>query len=243
MRAILAAADEDQADQLYNRLHKMGIRIVSASGETVDSLSESNNVLNSFEDDILDVTESIYGNSDTEDDPVHTYLKEIGQVPLLTSDQEVWLSTQFKAASELDRLTRDLNPEIENEYSIHFQAMMANYQELFDSWQQILVSCEDLGVEWPEFALLAAEAQEPRHTWKSETPSYVRQFLNKGNWGQDDIWTELAERTFVAYTALYILPNGRSQMVSEAYAESGALPEPDIFFTRMEEDDVALKIQ
>ena len=83
----------------------MGIRIISASGETVDAVGESANVLNSDEEDGLEIAEGAYTGGDSEDDPVHTYLKEIGQVPLLKSKQEIWLSTQLKAATELDRLT------------------------------------------------------------------------------------------------------------------------------------------
>ena len=41
-----------------------------------------------------------------DDDPVHTYLKEIGQVPLLTAEQEIWLATQMSAARVMDRSRR-----------------------------------------------------------------------------------------------------------------------------------------
>jgi RNA polymerase primary sigma factor len=241
VQAILAAADDDQADQLYDRLQQMGIRVISASGEAVDPFGESANVLGSLDDDILEVSERGYSGGDTEDDPVHTYLKEIGQVPLLTSEQEIWLSTQLKAAVELDRLTRDLVVEQENGYSTHFWAMIANYQELYASWQQISAICQTLSLEPPDFINLTDEAQGLRQNWQSRSGSYVRQYLNHGNWGQDETWTELAEQVFTVYTALYLLPSGRSRMVSEYYTENGKLPDPDYFLARMEEDDVALK--
>lgn len=241
VQAILATADDAQAEKLYDRLQQMGIRIISASGKTVDAVGESANVLSSDEDDSLDINEDVYASGSVEDDPVHTYLKEIGQVPLLKSKQEIWLSTQLKAATELDRLTKDLDPEDKNGNRPYFRAMIANFEELVEFWNAVLAMCDALEVEPPDFTLLVAEAQQLRQTWQSEDDSYVRQYLNRGNWGQDDLWTELARKVFGAYTALYLLPIGRSSMIGEYYAENGTLPELDYFYARMEEDDVALQ--
>ena len=43
------------------------------------------------------------------DDPVRMYLKEIGQVPLLDSNREMWLSTQIAAERLLQVLTDELS--------------------------------------------------------------------------------------------------------------------------------------
>ena len=45
VQAILASADEEQADKLYEQLQQLGIRIVSESGETVDDLGDSSSLL------------------------------------------------------------------------------------------------------------------------------------------------------------------------------------------------------
>jgi RNA polymerase primary sigma factor len=241
VQAILATADDEQAEKLYDRLQQMGIRVVSATGQTIDAVGESANVLNSTDDDTLEIDEGAYATGDAEDDPVHTYLKEIGQVPLLKSEQEIWLSTQLKAASELDRLTKDLDSEEEDDNSTHFRAMIANYEELLGNWEHVLQASSKLEIDPPDFTQIVNEAQDLRQTWQGDNGSYVRQYLNHGNWGQDETWTELAESLFSVYTALYLLPIGRSSMVSEYYAENGKLPELEDFYTRMEEDDVALK--
>jgi RNA polymerase primary sigma factor len=242
VQAILATADEEQAGQLYDRLQKMGIRVVSASGETVDDLGEASNLLDSDLDDDLDIGDDHdYLVSDSEDDPVHTYLKEIGQVPLLTSEQEIWLSTQLKAAVEMDRLTKTLSEDSSDGQSIHFRIMVANYQELLTNWQHALDASTRLGVNPPDFSSLVDEALHLRKSWQEGPPSYIRLYLNEGNWGQDEVWTELAESCFGVFTALYLLPTGRSQVMRDYYAEHGELPNVDLFYTRMEEDDVALK--
>jgi RNA polymerase primary sigma factor len=239
VQAILATADEEQASQLYDRLQKMGIRVVSASGETIDDLGESN--LLDSEYDALDIGDDHeYLGGDAEDDPVHTYLKEIGQVPLLTSEQEIWLSTQLKAAAELDRLSKSPHNNTDGQSS-HFRVMVSNYQYLLDNWQRVQEASARLAVDPPHFARLVGEALHLRQSWQEGPPSYVRLYLNEGNWGQDEDWTEMAESCFAVFTALYLLPAGRSQLIRDHYNEHGALPAIDRFTTRMEEDDVALQ--
>lgn len=240
VQAILATADEEQASQLYDRLQKMGIRVVSATGETVDDLGESN--LLDSDLDVLGIGDDRdYYVGEAEDDPVHTYLKEIGQVPLLTSEQEIWLSTQLKAASEMDRLSKALANNNADGQSSYFRVMVSNYQNLLDNWQRTHEASIRLQVEPPDLSRLADEALHLRQSWQEGPPSYVRLYLNEGNWGQDEDWTELAESCFAVFTALYLLPAGRSQVIRDYYAGQGDLPGIDFFTTRMEEDDVALQ--
>ncbi|PIE81531.1 MAG: RNA polymerase sigma factor RpoD [Chloroflexi bacterium] len=240
VQAILATADNAQAEKLYDRLQQMGIRVVSASGETVDA-GESSSLLTPTKDDEMESVEGAYASSDTEDDPVHTYLKEIGQVPLLKSEQEIWLATQLEAAAELDRITKELDPEESHGNSQHFQSMVANYKELLIFWEHVQSASQKLDMDPPDFTRIVDEAQELRQTWQGENGSYVRQYLNNGNWGQDDAWTELAENVFGVFTALYLLPIGRSSMVGEYFADNGSVPDLEFFYTRLEEDDVALQ--
>jgi len=59
------------------------------------------------EDDGGDVT--VYENISMSDDPVRMYLKEIGQVPLLNTNREMWLSTQIAAEQHLEALRDELS--------------------------------------------------------------------------------------------------------------------------------------
>jgi hypothetical protein len=45
VQAILASADEEQADRLYEQLQRLGIRIVSDEGETIEDMSDANALL------------------------------------------------------------------------------------------------------------------------------------------------------------------------------------------------------
>ena len=61
------------------------------------------------------------------------------------------------------------------------------------------------------------EARMLRQDWRSGSESYVRQYLNHGNWGQDEAWTDLAECVFNMFNGLYLLPNELVQRVTEFY--------------------------
>ncbi len=85
-------------DQLYATLQAEGIRVV-------ESQTEAEMASSSTEDDVMtelpDLTDIAL------DDPVRMYLQEIGQVPLLSAEQEVTLAKQMEsgdnARTQLDR--------------------------------------------------------------------------------------------------------------------------------------------
>ncbi|MDX1687086.1 MAG: RNA polymerase sigma factor RpoD [Candidatus Promineifilaceae bacterium] len=240
VEALLASADEEQAEELYQRLQKLGIRIVTESGETLDDPNEgANNLLDLNEDD-EDAVESYYG-SGTQDDPVHTYLKEIGQVPLLTAEHEVWLSVQLAAANDLEALREKIEEERGSDENIHLHTILANYEELLANWERAKEAARAIDEDLPDLSKMVREAHNLRQSWMSESPSYLRHYLNEGDWSGADEWTDVAESAFAVFTNIYLLPIDLSSQLSAYYSEHDGLPDLETFRKWVTEDDVALK--
>jgi RNA polymerase primary sigma factor len=244
VQAILATASEDEAELLYERLQKLNIRIVNDSGEMLDDPGESTGLLAMIEDDFEEQDLTVETQTlAVEDDPVHTYLKEIGQVALLSAEQEIWLATQMAAAKVLDRLTNDATADLKDEDQdlVRAKTMVTNYTNLMENWDCAVEASTVLKVDPPDFMSMIGEARLLRKDWRAEDESYVRQYLNKGNWGQDEAWTDLAECVFNIFTAMYLLPNELVQRMTEFYDANHRAPELNVFREWMDENEVALE--
>jgi len=138
------------------------------------------------------------------DDPVRQYLKEIGQVPLLTPTQEIWLSTQINAAHIILKLRKQ---EIHAHHSpTGTMALLAAWHELNEWWRKVLDDCKKLKRQSVSFPLLVTEARELRRSWQNEQPSALRAWLDNGEWGRDAAWAKVAESAFEVFMLLYLMP-------------------------------------
>ncbi|PWH15879.1 MAG: RNA polymerase sigma factor RpoD [Anaerolineae bacterium] len=139
------------------------------------------------------------------EDPVRLYLREIGQVKLLDADSEFRLSTIIEAWRLIEnlrlRLPRDRR---------HTEPNTATYRAVLDdmliAWKRLEEDAARLNANLPEMRLVLAEAQLLRQTWEIDTPSYLRAFLDNGQWGRDAHWDGLAGNAFNLFIGLYILP-------------------------------------
>jgi RNA polymerase primary sigma factor len=109
-------------DQLYAELQAEGIRVVESSND----LDTQNSSLDNDEDvlaEFPDLTDIAL------DDPVRMYLQEIGQVPLLTAEQEVELSKQMEvgdlAQTQIEKreyTSRQECIQLEKQYAVGCEA-------------------------------------------------------------------------------------------------------------------------
>ncbi|HLB46137.1 MAG TPA: RNA polymerase sigma factor RpoD [Anaerolineales bacterium] len=176
------------------------------------------------EDDTWREERAVIAGIEMSDDPVRQYLKEIGQVPLLTPTQEIWLSTQITAAHKLLKLRKvAINT---NHHPVGSSALVAAWNELNGAWKKVLDDCKRLKRQPVSFPPLVAEARELRRSWQSERPSALRAWLDNGEWGRDAAWAKVAESAFDVFLLLYLMPQKTLNKLESVTKPTGRSKKP-----------------
>ncbi len=164
--------------------------------ESDDELIVQSEDLDAFKVPVHEVTE-------TGEDPVRLYLREIGQVKLLGSESEFRLATLIEG----DRMITTLNNLKQRKgVSQSVSTYHSILSEMLTSWDRLIEDAERLGQELPNLALLTAEAQSLHAGWEFTSPSYLRAYLDNGQWGSDHLWDNLARHSYSVFLCLYLLP-------------------------------------
>jgi RNA polymerase primary sigma factor len=104
------------------------------------------------------------------------------------------------------------------------------YTELLGFWDQVIAQCALNKLEMPDLQQIVNEAQALRRANTPERPaSYIRQYLDRGEWGRVDNWTELARSLFEVFQALYLIPPSLQTRLAQTVAQTGVLPSIDTF--------------
>lgn len=99
----------EQIEKVYEALEKLGIEIVADNIDSINNIDSIDNI-DTIEEDFEDIP-YIEGTEEEDvdisipegisiDDPVRMYLKEIGKVPLLSSDEEIELAKRMEQGDE-----------------------------------------------------------------------------------------------------------------------------------------------
>ncbi len=171
-------------------------------------------------------------------DPVRMYLKEIGQVQLLDSNQESWLSAQMTASHRVEEvravLTRDLGrPPTARE------VLLELYRRMEQAWQDVAVLAPNFDITPPDLPALLEEARRLRESWWGQ-PSYLHRYLGLRDWGRDEEWTQLARRLFVVFETLYLMPSNIQKALADFHNRYQKLPAVRTFAGWLEQVDEAV---
>ncbi len=144
------------------------------------------------------------------DDPVRMYLREIGQVPLLEPQQEVWLSTQREAAAHLEDLQARLSQQGGGPPTSQ-ETLITLLDSLREAWSVVLRNCSRLHLPPPDLAALVDEARALRHVLMPTISSHLYGFLKQVDWSEssesgDGTWTVITRHLFDVLILLCLLP-------------------------------------
>ncbi len=173
------------------------------------------------------------------EDPVRLYLREIGQVKLLDSDSEFRLSTMIESYRLLQNLERRIDRHGVSHVTAVYRAVL---DEMLTGWKRLEEDGARLNVHLPDISLVLAEAQALRHGFDVDSPSYLRAFLDNGQWGRDPIWNSLAANAFNFFLGLYMLPPKLADWLTKyCHQHNSACPSARSLYRNLpDEDDLAL---
>jgi RNA polymerase primary sigma factor len=178
------------------------------------------------------------------DDPVRMYLKEIGQVPLLDSNREMWLSTQIAAEHLVQTLTDKLasiqNDRQESGLPELVDIVISAYDHVCVSWEKVLKIARSFALPEPDLRSVIDEAQLIATNWDVDGESYVREYLKHREWGRDEKWTELAHYLFDVVQGLYLIPFDEQMQIRKYFREHKTLPPTDLFAQWLYADEEAI---
>ncbi len=179
------------------------------------------------------------------DDPVRMYLKEIGQVPLLNTNRETWLSTQIAAERLLEELRDKLSSSENGEEVIlndpAIAIVTAAYEFLQEHWNQLLTLAAKFKVDPPNLKQIITEVQNITEDWDVSGESYLRTYLRQREWGRDESWNKLAHECLDVVHALYLLPFGEQVKLSRYFEQNNVLPDSETFNEWLKEDTYGLE--
>jgi RNA polymerase primary sigma factor len=209
----------DDVDDLMSELDEE-----AAIDEPVEELlaQAAQNLSEVSEDETLEVLSPTI-EAELSEDPVRLYLREIGEIELLSVDHEFWLATRIEAARRMTVLTRD-HPIARRGQQFATNIYQALSDELVISWKRLTEDTERLGYSSPDFSKIHVEARLLRQVWSIHTPSYLRSYLDNGRWGVDHFWDQVARNALTVFIFLYLLPEETAMAVDIFFAQKQKMP-------------------
>jgi len=242
-------------DAFYHHLGELGIEIteLDAEGqeeglvEDEDGEEPSAQALEEIEEENLDATAD-WGGAELTNDPVRMYLREIGRVPLLSPEEEMWLAMQVAAGGYVEDLREKLSQKLR-----HPPTGMELVGEIFklftQHWKNLQPLFRKRFSEPLDLSAMIEDSLNLSNGLSNSQRSYLRILLEAQSEvdGNDDDDEEagrrLATQLFGAYMNLYLMPDSSLHHLYDHYARTRKLPSARAFLKKMvTEEEVADKL-
>ena len=161
-------------------------------------------------EDPLELLENPAYSLELSEDPVRLYLREIGQIHLLDAESEFRLSTRnegLKRIEILENQSSSFNEKKEGVKGIFvliIEDLISKYKTL------VTLSLEHKKIDLPDLS----EAQNLHQRWQTDSPSYVRNYLETF-WNENrdyqkkerrDVLSNLIKSSYSVFLYFYLLP-------------------------------------
>jgi len=188
--------------------------LVQSSGEWNELVSE----------DPLEILEDPSIALELSEDPVRLYLKEIGQIHLLDADSEFRLAARIEAVVRVDKARQGIKAtkEVEGYYKELYGNLL---NDMVENWVGLQETAKTVNKqEIPDLALVLAEGQLLKRQWQADDPSYLRSYLDNGQWGRDAAWEVLVRQAFTIFLTMYLLPDAIAQSTLDYLTKNETMP-------------------
>jgi RNA polymerase primary sigma factor len=143
--------------------------------------------------------------SDLGDDPVRMYLKEIGQVRLLESRQEVWLAIQMSAPERLERVREQLREKTKSTPSAG-ELMVSVYENFTEARQQFEKTARKARMKKVNLKSLVQEARSLRAGETPPSQSLLHPQATTARQERSQGWHDALGHLYNTFVLLYLLP-------------------------------------
>lgn len=218
----LISSEDEKETEITHLAQEFGDSHVSSQPDTKQESVESGEESAPSEQKAIEL-EEIPLAIEMSDDPVRLYLKEIGRVELLESDQEFWLAIRMDAYKRIQLLGTNHSARQGN-VSIETAIHRALYDDLRTSWKNILEVAKKQKQRQPDFLLILEETRLLHQTWQGITPSYLRAWLDNGRWGTDPMWEEVARNAITLFISIYNMPDDVRDKLANRFNDGKGLP-------------------
>jgi RNA polymerase primary sigma factor len=167
--------------------------------------------------------------SDLGDDPVRMYLKEIGQVRLLESQQEVWLAIKMGAPERLEQVRERLHEA--NKKAPHpDELMLGVYEDFVEAWQSLDKATHKAHMKKIDLAALIEEARYLRTAAVPPGPSVLQPHPTNTRHERTQAWHDALGHLYNAYVLIYLLPVlSQDWLLAHVVKKNGGLPQARTF--------------